>query len=113
MLLTFAVAISMQLTSPSGKNALTDAPTPYIGDRIAQLGKQSYVVRIKSTGEVIVSSKAMLQRRNAQLHEQMLQAVQQVTGCQLAEEIWMGTKIHGKLACVSKPTGPVPTGANP
>ena len=98
-MLVLLIAAMLQLGSPSRSSPLTDAPKPWVGKRIVELGKQRYRVTIKDTGEVVVVSKAVFSRRNVQMHDEMLQAVRQATGCRLGQELWEGNALHGKLAC--------------
>lgn len=93
------VAIAAQLASPTRSEPIADAPKPYIGKRIVEVGKQRYRVTIKETGEVVVASKAIFQNQNVQMHDEMLQAVQKATSCRLAHEMWSGNSLRGKLTC--------------
>lgn len=69
-----------------------------VGSTIVEVGKAKYRVTVKDE-EVKVVSKAIVGNRSRERHDQMHQAVRQVTGCTLVDESWHDATLVGKLDC--------------
>jgi transcriptional regulator of nitric oxide reductase len=60
--------------------------------------------------EVVVARKAFMTRRSPEEREAMRAAARKVTGCELGDAYWEGSRLVGKLSC-SEPA-PAPTSAS-
>jgi hypothetical protein len=58
----------------------------------------TFLVRVRGD-QVVVANKAMFVAQTMDLRDKMRTAVQQATGCQITDEIWLETKLGGKLNC--------------
>lgn len=72
---------------------------PYVGTRKTKVDGAEFRVTIKEDGSMIVAAKSIVIYRNQQRHDRMHIAVRDLTGCDIGDEWWEGTKLRGKLAC--------------
>ena len=86
-----AVAPAMLLASASAVIA---------ADSTTKVDVEGQTFRVtKAHGEIIVAAKGFIVRKSPELSRRMHQAVEQVTGCKLANEVWTGNTLRGDLAC--------------
>ena len=74
------------------------AAQPALGTTKTKIGERTYRVTVERE-QVVVANKGLVTIKSLDERDRARQAVRQVTGCELADDMWQGSQIVGRLRC--------------